>query len=76
MKTDDPSSALREKLLVLTYECPKGRHTPQCPFGVLAGLSHESRKSVIDRMSAADLVHLFDLVSTCSCPADPRGPRV
>lgn len=74
MKSDDPTIALREKLLALTYSCPKGQYAPRCPFAMLSGLSHDSRKCVLDGMSHDRLLHLFELVPTCACPADPSCP--
>jgi hypothetical protein len=71
MENDDPTLALKAELLALTYRCPKGQYAPHCPFALLAGLSHPSRKSVLDRMDRDALLGLFDLVPCCSCPADP-----
>lgn len=75
MKSDDPTVALREKLLALTYSCPKGRYASRCPFAMLSGLSHDSRKTVLDGMSHDRLLDLFKLVPTCACPADPSCPE-
>lgn len=76
MNPNDSDSVLSEKLLGLTYACPKGRYEAQCPFILLAGLSHSSREAVLKRMSRDELIGLFDLVPACRCPADPRHAAV
>ena len=75
MTQSDPTTELREKHLALTYACPKGRYESHCPFAMLSGLSHNSRESVFDRMNYDELLSLFDLVSSCACPADPRRAK-
>ena len=72
MNEKDPTSELREKLLSLTYRCPKGNYTPRCPFSMLNGLSDTSRRVVFARMSYTEMSTLFDLLPECACPADPR----
>lgn len=68
-----PEPELREKVLTLTYLCPRGKYVADCPFCALGGLSHESRKKLLARMSAEQLLQLFDLPGECKCPDDPRG---
>lgn len=73
MKTDAAAIALRAELLTLTYTCPKGQYASRCPFSLLGGLSHASRESVLTGMSYEQMLQFFDLVSSCSCPTDPRN---
>jgi hypothetical protein len=72
MSSDQATAGLRRTMLLLTGTCPKGRHTPDCPFQMLGGLSYGGRKEVLARMERDELLYLFDLSPNCSCPADPR----
>lgn len=72
MSEKKSADELRDKIIGLTYQCPRGEYTPDCAFGILKGLSHESRRSTLEPLSYAELVRLFDLVSSCRCPVDPR----
>ncbi len=73
MSEEEPLNVLREQILGLTYKCPKGAYTGDCPFGILRGLSHESRRSTLAQMDRENLLNLFDLPLTCACLADPRA---
>ena len=75
MNENDPAARLREKILSLTYDCPKAQYVSGCPFGILGGLSHATRKVALDRMSYGELERLFELTVDCACPADPRKTR-
>jgi hypothetical protein len=72
MSENDPAVDLREKMISLTYACPKGEYVPTCPFGILRGLSHPSRKELLARLNQGELLKLFELSTDCRCPADPR----
>lgn len=75
MSAPDPADELRDKILALTYKCPRGEYTPACPFSMLKGLSHESRRNTLSPLGYPDMVRLFDLAHNCQCPEDPRiGP--
>lgn len=67
--------ALRDELLRLTYECPRRGYLCGCPFLQLHGISHTARQSILDRLNESALLGLFDLVPTCTCPADIRQKR-
>lgn len=66
------STELRERVFALTYACPKLTYEARCPFGMLRGLSFESRRDMVGQMDDAALLQLFDLVPECRCSADPR----
>jgi hypothetical protein len=72
MDQHDATADLREKILGLTYVCPKGEYTTDCPFAVLKGLSRDSRITLLAQMDRGRLLGLFDLPSSCACLADPR----
>jgi hypothetical protein len=72
MTEDEALEALREKILALTYKCPKETYAADCPFAIIKGLSHQSRRSTLGHMSREDLLKLFDLPGACACPEDPR----
>lgn len=71
MRPDAPTCSLRERIVALTYQCPKGAYVPRCPFATLKGLSDLSRRSILGNLNYTTLAGLFDLAPTCSCPADP-----
>ena len=73
MNVEEPIADLREKLLALTYACPKAKYTPDCPFCVCGGLRYDSRRVGGLRLNHEQLLQLFDLPAGCACPADPRG---
>ena len=63
---------LRNKLLALSYRCPKGHYTANCPFPKLAGLTHATRESTLRRLGEPELRRSCDLVPECAGPAEPR----
>ena len=72
MTEGETLEALREKILALTYKCPKGAYAADCPFAIIKGLSHQSRRSTLGQMGREDLLRLFGLPTACACPEDPR----
>ncbi len=72
MNNADPEAELREKILALTYACPRGEYLASCPFQRLRGLSHDSRRTTLARLNREELLRLFELVPACNCPMDPR----
>jgi hypothetical protein len=74
MDNHDTTADLREKILELTYVCPKGEYTGDCPFVMLKGLSPDSRVTLLAQMDRERLIGLFNLPSSCACLADPRKP--
>lgn len=67
---------LRAVLLSLTYQCPRGTYTADCPFQILKGLTHQSRQDYLARMDDPSLLALFEMPLSCRCPADPRNAAV
>jgi hypothetical protein len=53
--------------------CPKAGYTETCPFRKLAVLSSGSRRSLFEDMDMGQVEALFDLVTDCACPKDPRA---
>lgn len=56
--------------------CPAGRAHQQCPFRIMAGLSHSTVKNLANSMSPRDCQHLFEMELQCRTdhrPADARA---
>jgi hypothetical protein len=52
---------LRELVMHLTLHCPLGLHQSGCPFSILSGISYESLKQAIGKMSREDCIDLFEM---------------
>lgn len=63
---------LRERLMSVTYRCPKEGYVSNCPFRIIAGLSHESRRALFEGLDETRVLKLLDLAQPCVCPIDPR----
>jgi hypothetical protein len=48
-----------------TQLCPACKTHSECPFRIMAGLSHTSLKNLVNTMPVADCVKLFELEWQC-----------
>ena len=72
MSCEKIPQSLVEALDSLCNLCPKAGYTEKCPFRKLSAISPGSRRSLFEDMDMVQVEGLFDLITDCTCPKDPR----
>lgn len=62
---DEPVEVLRQRIFDFTVRCPLGLAHWGCPFRLLGGLGHETRRNLIFSFTKQQCMDLFEMERIC-----------
>jgi hypothetical protein len=62
---DEPVEVLRQRIFDFTVKCPFAMNHWGCPFRLLSGLGHESRRNLIHSFTKQQCLDLFEMERIC-----------